>query len=224
MFTRTSPTTYQPKAATQPRAPKEKKTPRTKDPRALVQSSFIVTINTNLAIDDPDQADELGRKFQETLNEIGYQGGSCSQWGHFFKVNTKGAKYREGMEDYNANFNSFYDQDDKQGVEHWCTFLQHLHIEGAGVEWAPGTVNGKNQYLHAHIFMKIKHRTRLQVDTSYVQEYFRDKLDLPHKPYVNVKYVPDATQKIVDYVLKGDPHTRDSSAIQSKAGEFFGSG
>lgn len=196
------------------------------DKRALKHSAFLITVNTNMSIDDDEKADEWGERFQEVLDDIGYKGASCSTWGQFFRVNVgRGKKWldKKGTKPnpkYDPNYNSFYSEDDKQGIDHWCSLIESLHIEGAGVEWAPGTKNGKNQYLHAHIFVKISHRTRLLVDRDYVASYFHEKLNLPHKPYVHVDAIRDNTARVLDYVTK-NAWNKNSTAVKDHAMEFF---
>ncbi len=192
------------------------------DKRAVKHSAFMVTVNTNMAIDNDVEADEWAEKLADAVDSIGFKGSSCSTWGHFFKVNVgRGKKWldKKGTKPnpkYNENYNAFYAEDDKQGIEHWCEFFESLHIQGGGVEWAPGTKNGKNQYLHAHIFIKVKHRTRLLVDRDYLAQWFWDKVGLPHKPYVHVDVVMDNTVKVIDYITKNG-----SEELRDAAMEFF---
>lgn len=196
------------------------------DKREIKYSAFLITVNTNMSVDDDDEADEWGARFTEALDEIGYNGASCSTWGKFFRVNVgRGKKWldKKGTvpnPKYNPEYNSFYENDDKQGIDHWCSLIESMHIEGAGVEWAPGTKNGKNQYLHAHIFVKIAHRTRLLVDRDYVASYFHERLHLPHKPYVHVDVIRDNTAKVLEYVTK-NAWNKNSSTVQDHAQAFF---
>lgn len=197
------------------------------DKRALKHSAFMITINTNMSIDDDTEADIWGEKMTAVLDEIGYKGSSCTNWGPFFKVNVgRGKKWLDKKctkpnPAYDSKYNKFYENDDKMGVEHWCSFIERMHIEGAGVEWAPGTSkNHRNQYLHAHVFVKISHRTRLLVDRDYVANYFQEKMGLPHKPYIHVDVVRDNTQKILDYVTK-NAWNKNVPEVQAKAKEFF---
>jgi hypothetical protein len=188
----------------------------------------MITINTNMNIEDDDAADEMGRLFEEVLNEMNYKGKACEErWGYFFKVNVgRGKKWMDKKQtvenpNYNPNFNKAYEQDDKQGIEHWCSLIDRIEVHGAGVEWAPGTKkNHKNQYLHAHVVVKVRHRTRLLVDRDYVASYFREKLSLPHKPYVHVDVVRDTTQKAIEYVTK-NAWNGSSQVIDEDTVDFF---
>jgi hypothetical protein len=157
---------------------------KTKDKRAPVRSSFMITINTNLSFDnDPEEGNRMAEVFAETLDGIGFKGSTCKMWGKFFKVATgRGKKFLDKKETrpnpkHDPNYNSFYEQDDKQGIEHWCSLIDSLHVISAGVEWAPGTKYGKNQYLHAHVLVKVVHRTRLQVNCHELALYFKNAMD-----------------------------------------------
>lgn len=218
--------TYQRRTGAEKNAPSVKEKYKN-DPRSIKHSAFMITINTNMSIEDDTLADEWGENMAEALDEIGYKGSSCTTWGKFFRVNVgRGKKWLDtkgtvANPKYDPDFNKFYANDDKQGVEHWCSFIERMHIEGAGVEWAPGTKkNHKNQYLHAHILVKISHRTRLLVDRDYVAKYFKERLGLPHIPYIHVDVVKDNTQKIIDYVTK-NAWNKNVGELQGKAQEFF---
>ncbi len=221
-------TTYQRRRDVPPPRPQSIKDKRaTSNKRAIKHSAFMITINTNMSIDNDDEADRWGEKMEAVVDGLGYHGASCHEWGPFFKVNVgRGKKWldKKGTKpnpSHDPNYNQYYANDDKQGVEHWCSFFERMHIEGGGVEWAPGTKkNHRNQYLHAHIFIKISHRTRLLVDRDYVASYFWDKMGLPHKPYVHVDVVKDNTQRVIDYVTK-NAWNRNVPELQEKAREFF---
>lgn len=199
---------------------------KTRDKRAVMQSSFLVTVNTNVAIEDDDLADVMGEKFQTVLDDMGYDGEGCETWGRFFKVATgRGRKWLDKKQtvpnpDYDSNYNSFYAMDDKQGVAYWCSLIKNLHMEGAGVEWAPGTKKGRNKYLHAHILLKVTHTTRMLVDRDFVAEYFQEKLSLGHKPYVHVDVLMDTTQRALNYIFKND-WNKNSQTVKENAEEFF---
>src|SRR5678815_1966030 len=212
-------------------APPPPSVPREEDKRALKKSMFLVTVNTNLAIDDDEEADREAERFADVLDEIGFHGSTCELWGGFFKVNAgAGAKSRQWLDKAktkpnphyrpNQERNSYYEQDDKQGREHWCSFMESLDVEAAGVEWAPGTKNKKKRYLHAHLLIKVEHRTRLLVDCKGVKEWVREKMGLPHDPYVHVDFIKDNTQKALDYVLK-NAWNRHSEGLREKAEGFF---
>lgn len=198
---------------------------RTGDKRALQHSAFLVTINTNVAIKDDTAADAFATKLADALDSIAYNGGTCELWGNFFKVNTgRGAKWKDKKHTvpnpkFDPKYNSFYENDDKQGLDHWCSLIERLHVESAAVEWAPGTKKGKNQYAHAHLMMKVDHRTRLLVDTEALAEYIRDKAELPHKPYVHADAIKNGTEKVIDYILKNTWNRNISSKEEVK--EFF---
>ncbi len=217
-------TTYQPRRSAGVQAQQTK----TNDPRAQKRSAFLITINTNVAVNDDEAADEMGLHMTKVLDELSYSGGACAMWGEFFKVNVgRGKKWLDKKctipnPKYDPNFNKFYEQDDKQGPEHWCSFFDRIEVAGAGVEWAPGTKKGKNQYLHAHIMVKIRHRTRLFVDRDYVAKFIWDKMGSyqPHRPYVHVDVVRDTTQKVIDYVTK-NAWNQNSQVIDADTYKFF---
>lgn len=198
------------------------------DPRAQKRSAFLITINTNVAISDDDAADEMGGRLQQVIDEMAYTGGACAMWGEFFRVNVgRGRKWMDKKQtipnpNHDPEFNKYYANDDKQGQEHWCSFFDRIEVAGAGVEWAPGTKKGKNQYLHAHIMVKLRHRTRLIVDIPFVAAYIWDKMGsyLPHKPYVHVDVVKDTTQKVIEYVTK-NAWNQNSQVIDNDTVEFF---
>lgn len=200
----------------------------TKDKRKLMYSGFVITVNTNVhKPDDIDIANDFGRSMEDVCDQLGYRGMDCRVWGTLFKVNTgQGRKYLDKKQrvpnpKYNANYNSFYAEDDKKGIEHWITLLESMHVESGGAEWAPGTKkNRKNQYLHAHIFVKVMHRTRLLVDTAALAAYFKEEMCLPHKPYVHVDVVRDNTQKIIDYIMKNG-WNKNSRFVTENADYFF---
>lgn len=201
--------------------------PRGNDPRDMNRSMFMITINTNMCEDDNYKADGLAEKLAGVVDSMGYDGPSCELWGSFFKVNTgRGRKWLDKKQTkpnpkYNPNYNAFYAQDDKQGMEHWCSFLECMKIESAGVEWAPGTKRGKNQYLHTHLFVKVAHRTRLLINTDSVADYIKTKMNLDHKPYVHVDVVRDTTNKIIAYTLKNAWNKDLDREIAQKAHDFF---
>jgi hypothetical protein len=217
-------------ATYQPRRRAGEPPPRTTttDPRALKRSAFLITINTNMSVEDDDAADEMGILFTDVLNELNYVGRACEdKWGYFFRVNVgRGKKWLDKKETvpnpaHNPDFNKYYAEDDKQGIDHWCSLIEKIEIHAAGVEWAPGTKkNHKNQYLHAHFMVKVQHRTRLLIDREYVAAYFREKLHLPHKPYVHVDVVRDTTQKVIEYVTK-NAWNANSQVIDEDTVEFF---
>lgn len=196
------------------------------DKRALKHSAFMITVNTNMAIDDDAEADAWAEKLAEVVDSIGFKGSTCSTWGKFFKVNVgRGKKWLDKKctqpnPKYDPNYNSYYKDDDKQGIDHWCSLIESLHIQGGGVEWAPGTKNGRNQYLHAHIFIKVQHRTRLIVDRDYMAQWFWDAADLPHKPYIHVDVIRDNTAKVLEYVTK-NAWNKNSQSVRDHAMEFF---
>ena len=196
------------------------------DKRALKRSAFMITVNTNISIDDDEEADKFAEKFGEVVDSIGFKGSTCSTWGHFFRVATgRGKKWLDKKctkpnPKYDPNYNSYYEQDDKQGIEHWCSLIESLHVIG-GVEWAPGTKkNQRNQYLHAHIFVKVQHRTRLLVNTEYLANWFQTQARLPHKPYVHVDVVRDTTSRVLDYVTK-NAWNKNSTEVRDHAMDFF---
>ncbi len=216
------PATYQPRRSVNVAQPK------TNDPRAQKRSAFLITVNTNVAVGDDDVADEMGLRLKEVIDDMAYSGGACAQWGGFFKVNVgRGRKWLDKKQSipnpkHDPTFNQYYAEDDKQGVEHWCSLIDRIEVAGAGVEWAPGTKKGKNQYLHAHIMVKVRHRTRLIVDRDYVASYFWEKMGsyLPHRPYVHVDVVRDTTQKVIEYVTK-NAWNANSQVIDGDTVEFF---
>lgn len=156
---------YGVKATYQPRSKAGSEPPRitTTDPRALKRSAFLITINTNMSIDDDQLADEFGHTFEDVLNDLNYVGKACEdKWGYFFRVNVgRGKKWLDKKQSvpnpkYDSNYNQYYANDDKQGIKHWCSLIEKIEIQAAGVEWAPGTKkNHKNQYLHAHVMVKV---------------------------------------------------------------------
>lgn len=196
------------------------------DKRALKHSNFLITINTNVEVMDDYEGDEMANKLGELVDTIGFKGSTCELWGHFFKVATgRGKKWLDKKctvpnPKYDANYNSYYEQDDKQGIEHWCSFMESLHVKG-GVEWAPGTAkNHRNRYLHAHIYVKVEHRTRLLVDRDYLAQWFWEKAHLPHKPYVHVDIIRDTTSRVLDYITK-NAWNKNSQEVKDHAMDFF---
>jgi hypothetical protein len=198
--------------------------PKANDKRALQHSAFLVTINTNVAIADDVAADVFATRLADALDSIAYNGGTCELWGNFFKVNTgRGRKWLDKKHTkpnpkHDPKYNSFYERDDKQGLDHWCSLIEKLHVESAAVEWAPGTKRGKNQYAHAHVMIKIDHRTRLLVDTEALAEYIRERAELPHKPYVHSDAIKNGTEKVIDYILK---NTWNKRLDKQDVKEFF---
>jgi hypothetical protein len=198
--------------------------PTLQDKRAMQHSAFLVTINTNVAIEDDMKADLFSDRIAKALDTIAHDGGTCALWGGFFKVNTgRGRKWLDKKQTkpnptHNPNYNSFYEQDDKQGLDHWCSFIEKLHVESAAIEWAPGTKRGKNQYAHAHLMMKVDHRTRLLINTEELALYIQKTADLPHKPYVHADAIKNGTEKVIDYILK---NTWNKSVDKQEAKTFF---
>ncbi len=199
------------------------------DKRALKHSSFMITINTNMSVEDDKEADEWAIKFSEVLDGIGFNGATCRIWGNFFRVNTgSGKKWlnKKGTvpnPKHNPDYNSYYEEDDKQGLEFWCSLIERLVVVQAGVEWAPGTKKGKNQYLHAHIFVKLSHRTRLLVHRENLAKYMMDEMGLPWLPYVHVDVVRDNTSKVIDYIMK-NAWNKNSDVVRDRALQFFTDG
>lgn len=195
------------------------------DKRELKKSMFMITINTNMSEDDPDIADNLAEKFAGVMDTMGYDGPRCELWGSFFRVATgQGRRWKDKKKTipnpmFNPNYNLFYEQDDKQGEEHWCSLLECMKIESGGVEWAPGTKTGKNVYLHAHMLVKVLHRTRLHVNCDAIAEYVETKMRMSWKPYVHVDVVRDSTSKVIDYILK-NAWNKDS-IDKDRARDFF---
>ncbi len=195
--------------------------------RDIRVSRFMITINTNQTWEG-EMADAKAQEFADVLDGIGFEGSSCALWGKFFKVsNQQGKRWgdpkqKKELGKYTSAYVDPYQQDDKQGIEHWCSLMEHLHVDSAGVEWATGTKYGKKQYLHAHIAVMVQHRTRLLVDCDGVKKYFQEALGLPHKPYVNAKWINDATARSIEYTLKHAKMNKGSEAAQEIAGEVFG--
>jgi len=59
----------------------------------------------------------------------------------------------------------------------------------------------KQEQVHLHGFIKVRHRTKLQLDLQKIHAFFTKELRLKNI-YVNVKYVPDNNISLTKYMRK----------------------
>lgn len=59
-----------------------------------------------------------------------------------------------------------------------------------------------NKRYHIHSFITIQHFTKLRLDQEKIRTFFCHELDLPSL-HINIKYVPDNTIGIRNYMKKG---------------------
>jgi len=58
-----------------------------------------------------------------------------------------------------------------------------------------------NKQVHLHGLIKVRHRTKLQLDLQKIHAFFTEALRLKNI-YVNVKYVPDNDISLTKYMRK----------------------
>ena len=61
--------------------------------------------------------------------------------------------------------------------------------------------NGRNM-LHAHIMVKVRHRTLILLDLDKIKAKVKDDLQLPYNPYINYKFVRNASDTLENYIQK----------------------
>src|SRR6267154_3193759 len=133
------------------------------DKRIVKRSCFMITLNTNTAYHDEQAAMDAADLFAQTIDDFGDEHEvGCEEWGQFFKLNiARGRQFldKNGTKAnpaYNPTYNKYY-QNDRVDMKEWCSHIKSFEVKKASTEWSPGTVNGKNKYLHAHFFMTVEH-------------------------------------------------------------------
>jgi len=184
---------------------KKKMTRQSPNFRDKMYSIFLVTVNTNQKFKNAIEADVANDKLVVAVDAL-TEGDICDT-ALFFKVSVgRGSRWkrdnknkiilpREQSPDFDSEWNSAYLGDDVN-FDTWCSLMESIWIKG-GTEFAP-----KTGYLHAHIIMKVEHRTRLQVNTEEIAAHFRQQLNLPHKPYVNIHVINFAERILENYITK----------------------
>lgn len=107
-------------------------------------------------------------------------------------------------------------------VDAYLTNLEHFlkHVPKAGEVFDPEfkdklisaemephmekseAADAKNRSWHCHIIIKVVHRTRIQINTKLTADYFRQELNLPYTPHVNVKFIKDNFDAATLYARK----------------------
>lgn len=98
------------------------------------------------------------------------------------------------------SYNKFYDN-----LESFIKFLnQNEGIDKiASCDLEACVECGKiNKRYHIHSFITIQHFTKLRLDQEKIRTFFCHELDLPSL-HINIKYVPDNTIGIKNYMKKG---------------------
>jgi len=93
-------------------------------------------------------------------------------------------------------------------IENHFRFLNHKHPETNNVSYVDSidietaVEKGKKQErVHLHRLIKVRHRTKLQLDLQKIHAFFTEALRLKNI-YVNVKYVPDNDISLTKYMRK----------------------
>jgi len=93
-------------------------------------------------------------------------------------------------------------------IENHFRFLNHKFPETNNVSYVVlidikiAVEKGKKQErVHLHGLIKVRHRTKLQLDLQNIHAFFTEALRLKNI-YVNVKYVPDNNISLTKYMRK----------------------
>jgi hypothetical protein len=99
-----------------------------------------------------------------------------------------------------TSYNKFYDN-----LESFIKFLNQnegidkIHSMNLEACVECGKINKR---FHIHSFITIQHYTKLRLDQEKIRNFFCEELNLP-SIHINIKYVPDNTIGIRNYMKKG---------------------
>ncbi len=128
--------------------------------------------------------------------------GSDKVWTFFLTVNTNSQDLISEVQ-MRAVAEQFFNQ-----IENYFRFLNRKfpetnnvsHVDSIDIETA--VEKGKKQErVHLHGLIKVRHRTKIQLDLRKIHSFFTEALRLKNI-YVNVKYVPDNDISLLKYMRK----------------------